>query len=209
MKKLKHILTRIREGRLKQLISEMLWMYIYVRRFWLMIVIYVLLGASGSILGLGTSMVSRDLVDAVTGVSSSGILQVAATYVGVGVGQIFVNAVKMRISFRVRQKVTNEIRADIYEQVLHTDWEALAGYRSGDLLYRVNGDAGSVANSVLTFLPNAVTALVSFGGAFIVMIRHDPAMALLALAGAPISFFTSRYTKENAGFPEGESESVQ
>ena len=89
MKKLKHILTRIREGRLKQLISEMLWMYIYVRRFWLMIVIYVLLGASGSILGLGTSMVSRDLVDAVTGVSSSGILQVAATYVGVGVGQIF------------------------------------------------------------------------------------------------------------------------
>lgn len=194
MKKLKHILTRIREGRLKQLISEMLWMYIYVRRFWLMIVIYVLLGASGSILGLGTSMVSRDLVDAVTGVSSSGILQVAATYVGVGVGQIFVNAVKMRISFRVRQKVTNEIRADIYEQVLHTDWEALAGYRSGDLLYRVNGDAGSVANSVLTFLPNAVTALVSFGGAFIVMIRHDPAMALLALAGAPISFFTSRYT---------------
>ena len=133
MKKLKHILTRIREGRLKQLISEMLWMYIYVRRFWLMIVIYVLLGASGSILGLGTSMVSRDLVDAVTGVSSSGILQVAATYVGVGVGQIFVNAVKMRISFRVRQKVTNEIRADIYEQVLHTDWEALAGYRSMEM----------------------------------------------------------------------------
>ena len=164
MKKLKHILTRIREGRLKQLISEMLWMYIYVRRFWLMIVIYVLLGASGSILGLGTSMVSRDLVDAVT------------------------------ISFRVRQKVTNEIRADIYEQVLHTDWEALAGYRSGDLLYRVNGDAGSVANSVLTFLPNAVTALVSFGGAFIVMIRNDPAMAVIALAGAPVSFFTSRYT---------------
>ena len=135
MKKLKHILTRIREGRLKQLISEMLWMYIYVRRFWLMIVIYVLLGASGSILGLGTSMVSRDLVDAVTGVSSSGILQVAATYVGVGVGQIFVNAVKMRISFRVRQKVTNEIRADIYEQVLHTDWEALAGSMEMQVLW--------------------------------------------------------------------------
>ena len=194
MASVKHIVQRIKEGRLKQLIAEMLWMYIYVRRYWLMITIYVLLGASGSLLGLGTSMVSRDLVDAVTGVNSQRIIQVIALYVGVGVGQIFVNAVKMRISFRIRLKVTNEIRADIYEQVLHTDWASLARYRSGDLLYRVNGDAGSVANSVLTFLPNAVTALVSFGGAFIVMIRNDPAMAVIALAGAPVSFLTSRYT---------------
>ena len=194
MASVKHIVQRIKEGRLKQLIAEMLWMYIYVRRYWLMITIYVLLGASGSLLGLGTSMVSRDLVDAVTGVNSQRIIQVIALYVGVGVGQIFVNAVKMRISFRIRLKVTNEIRADIYEQVLHTDWASLAGYRSGDLLYRVNGDAGSVANSVLTFLPNAVTALVSFGGAFLVMIQNDPAMAVIALAGAPVSFFTSRYT---------------
>ena len=194
MASVKHIVQRIKEGRLKQLIAEMLWMYIYVRRYWLMITIYVLLGASGSLLGLGTSMVSRDLVDAVTGVNSQRIIQVIALYVGVGVGQIFVNAVKMRISFRIRLKVTNEIRADIYEQVLHTDWSSLAKYRSGDLLYRVNGDAGSVANSVLTFLPSAVTALVSFGGAFLVMIQNDPAMAVIALAGAPVSFFTSRYT---------------
>lgn len=194
MASVKHYIQRIKEGRLKQLIAEMLWMYIYVRRYWLMITVYVLLGASGSLLGLGTSMVSRDLVDAVTGVGSQRLIQVISLYVGVGVGQIFVNAVKMRISFRIRLKVTNEIRADIYEQVLHTDWSSLAKYRSGDLLYRVNGDAGSVANSVLTFLPSAVTALVSFGGAFIVMIQNDPAMAVIALAGAPVSFFTSRYT---------------
>ncbi|HJD14396.1 MAG TPA: ABC transporter ATP-binding protein/permease [Candidatus Ruminococcus avistercoris] len=194
MASVKHYIQRIKEGRLKQLIAEMLWMYIYVRRYWLMITVYVLLGASGSLLGLGTSMVSRDLVDAVTGVSSQRLIQVISLYVGVGVGQIFVNAVKMRISFRIRLKVTNEIRADIYEQVLHTDWSSLAKYRSGDLLYRVNGDAGSVANSVLTFLPSAVTALVSFGGAFLVMIQNDPAMAVIALAGAPVSFFTSRYT---------------
>ena len=134
------------------------------------------------------SLVTRDLVDAVTGMNTKGIGRVVALYVGVGVGQIFVNAVKTRISFQIRLKVTNEIRADIYEQVLHTDWASLAGYRSGDLLFRVNGDAGAVANSVLTFLPNAVTALISFGGAFVIMVSHDPAMAALALAGGPSLF---------------------
>lgn len=194
MSDVKRIIQRIKEGRLKQLIGEVLWMYAYVRRYWLLIGVYVLLGASGSVLGLGTSVVSKDLVDAVTGVNTTGIVQVACLYVGVGVGQIFVNAVKSRLSLKVRLKVTNEIRADIYEQVLRTNWESLAKYRSGDLLYRVNGDAGIVANTILTFLPNVVTTLISFGGAFIIVVQNDPWMALIALLGAPISFLTSRYS---------------
>ena len=194
MSDVKRIIQRIREGRLKQLTGEILWMYAYVRRYWLLIAVYVLLGASGSVLGLGTSVVSKDLVDAVTGVNSRGIVQVAFLYVGVGVGQIFVNAVKSRLSLKVRLKVTNEIRADIYEQVLRTNWESLAKYRSGDLLYRVNGDAGMVANTILTFLPNVVTTLISFGGAFLIVIQNDPWMALIALLGAPVSFLTSRYS---------------
>ena len=194
MSDVKRIIQRIREGRLKQLTGEILWMYAYVRRYWLLIAVYVLLGASGSVLGLGTSVVGKELVDAVTGVNSRGIVQVACLYVGVGVGQIFVNAVKSRLSLKVRLKVTNEIRADIYEQVLRTNWESLAKYRSGDLLYRVNGDAGMVANTILTFLPNVVTTLISFGGAFLIVIKNDPWMALIALLGAPVSFLTSRYS---------------
>ena len=192
MASVRHYIQRIKEGRLKQLTAELLWMYAYVRRYWLLIGIYILLGASGSVLSLGTSVVSKDLVDAVTGVNSLEIVRVAATYVGVGVSQIFINAVKSRLSLRVRLKVTNEIRGDIYEQVLQTSWESLAKYRSGDLLYRVNGDAGMVANTILTFLPNVMTTMISFGGAFIIVVRTDPWMALIALLGAPISFLTSR-----------------
>ena len=193
MEELKRIVQKIREGKLKKLMAELTWMYVYVRRYWLLIVLYILLGASGSLLGLGTSMVSRNLVDAVTGVNSQRVLEVASIYVGVGVSQIFINAVKMRLSLRIRLKVTNEIRADIYEQVLNTDWASLAKYRSGDLLYRVNGDAGMVANNILTFLPNAVSVCISFVGAFSVVMQNDPAMALIALAGAPVSLVMSRY----------------
>ena len=192
MKESRRILQKIREGRLKELLSELLWMYAYVRRYWLLIGVYILLGASGSVISLGASMISRDLVDAVTGVNSRGIFQTAALYVGAGISQIFINAVKSRLSLKVRLKVTNEIRGDIYEQVLRTNWESLAKYRSGDLLYRVSADAGTVADTILTFLPNLVTTLISFGGAFLIMMRNDPWMALIALMGAPLSFAASR-----------------
>ena len=194
MNSIKTFIRKIKEGKLKKLFSEFIWMYTYVRRYWLMIIIYVLLGASGSLLGLGTSVVSKDLVDAVTGVNTRDIVSVAVLYVGVGVSQIFINAVKTRISLKIRLKVTNEIREDIYGQILHTDWESLAKFRSGDLLYRINGDAGMIANSILTFLPNAVSMFISFGGAFVIVMQNDPAMAVLALAGAPISLIASRYT---------------
>ena len=194
MNSIKTFIRKIKEGKLKKLFSEFIWMYTYVRRYWLMIIIYVLLGASGSLLGLGTSVVSKDLVDAVTGVNTRDIVSVAVLYVGVGVSQIFINAVKARISLKIRLKVTNEIREDIYGQILHTDWESLAKFRSGDLLYRINGDAGMIANSILTFLPNAVSMFISFGGAFVIVMQNDPAMAVLALAGAPISLLASRYT---------------
>ena len=208
MASVRHYIQRIKEGRLRQIMGEVLWMYAYVRRYWLLIGVYILLGASGSVLGLGTSVVSKDLVDAITGVNSMEIVRVAGTYVGVGVSQIFINAVKSRLSLKVRLKVTNEIRGDIYEQVLRTNWESLAKYRSGDLLYRVNGDAGMVANTILTFLPNVVTTLISFGGAFVIVVQHDPWMALIALMGAPISFLTSRYSAKKMREFQRENQNV-
>lgn len=208
MASVRHYIQRIKEGRLKQIMGEVLWMYAYVRRYCLLIGVYILLGASGSVLGLGTSVVSKDLVDAITGVNSMEIVRVAGTYVGVGVSQIFINAVKSRLSLKVRLKVTNEIRGDIYEQVLRTNWESLAKYRSGDLLYRVNGDAGMVANTILTFLPNVVTTLISFGGAFVIVVQHDPWMALIALMGAPISFLTSRYSAKRMRDFQRENQNV-
>ena len=75
MSEIRRVLQKVREGKLKRLITELLWMYAYVRKYWLLIGVYILLGASGSVLSLGTSVVSRDLVDAVTGVNSAEIIR--------------------------------------------------------------------------------------------------------------------------------------
>ena len=193
MSEIKRILQKIREGKLKKLLAELAWMYLYVRRYWLLVGAFVLLGASGSVLGLGTAVVSKHLIDAVTGQSSGSIGWAAALYGGVGISQILISAVRNRLSLKIRLKVSTEIRADIYEKILRTDWASLEHYKTGDFLYRINGDAGMVTNGVLTFLPAVVNTAINFLGAFLIIVREDRAMAALALVGAPISFFSSRY----------------
>lgn len=194
MKKVKHIIKRIKEGRLKELLEQLAWMAIYVRRYWWLIAIYTFLMTSGSLLSLGSTVVSRDLVDAVTAGNTQIIFSVVFTYVGVGVGQIFINVIRTRISLKIQLKIQNEIREDIFKQIMQTDWEALSEYRTGDLLYRINGDAGMVANSILTFIPTVISVFISFFSAFWIMIQNDYMMAVIALMGAPISLITSRYT---------------
>ena len=194
MKKIKHIWKRIQEGRLKELLDQLAWMGIYVRKYWILIGIYTFLMTSGSLLSLGSTVVSRDLVDAVTGQNALNIAYVLALYIGTGVGQIFINVIRSRISLKISLKIQTEIREDVFKQIMETDWESLSDYRTGDLLYRINGDAGMVANSILTFIPTVISVFISFGSAFWIMVQNDPIMAVIALMGAPITLVTSRYS---------------
>ena len=172
------------------------WIYSYVKKYWLQILIYTLLGLFGTVFGLAGSVVSKNLIDAVTGFNTESIGWAFALYIGLGVSRVFINIITGKISLLIQAKVQNEIQADVFDQVMYTDWESMSEYSTGDLLVRLSGDTGSISSNVLNFIPNAVTTAANFIGAFSIVCYHDPIMALIALAGAPVSFLTSRYRLE-------------
>ena len=59
-------IKRIREGRLKEMIEQTIWIYAYVRKYWLAIIIYTGIGLIGTGTSLFTSVLSKDLVDIIT-----------------------------------------------------------------------------------------------------------------------------------------------
>ena len=188
-----HLLKKFFEKDWARILSAWIWILQYVRKYWLQIALYTLLGLFGTIFGLAGTVVSRNLIDAVTGFNSDSIGWAFGMYVGMGVGRVFINIITGKISLLIQTKVQNEIKADVFDQVMCTEWEAMSDYSTGDLLVRTSGDSGSIANSVLTFIPSAVTALTNFAGAFAIVCYNDPLMALIALAGAPVTVLTSRY----------------
>ena len=166
----------------------------YICKYWVLIGAHTLIGASGSLMALGTALLSRNLVDSVSGDNVVKILASAVGYAGVGLFQLAISAVRSRLSLHITMKVGNKIRSDIFAQILRTEWEDLSRFPSGDLMYCINGDTSVVVNNILTYLPNVVSIFVSFGGALWVMLQNDPWMALVALAGAPISFLSTRFS---------------
>ena len=157
--------------------TSWIWIYTYVRKYWFQIGVYTALGLFGTVFGLASSVVSKNLIDAVTGFNTKSIGWAFALYAGLGVSQIFINIITGKISLLVQAKVANEIQADVFDQVMCTQWESMSDYTTGDLLVRAIGDTGSISNSVLSFVPSIITTLVNFVGAFCIVFYHDPIMA--------------------------------
>ena len=154
--KLLFIIGRIKAGRLQEMWIQTKWIYQYVRRYWLVMIFYTLLGMFSTVISLLSSLVSRNLVDIITGHQTGMLVQNFCIMIGMGVGNTFLSQVSSYASNYLSMKVDAEIKSDIFSKILVTDWESLTNYHTGDLLTRWGSDASSISNGVLSFVPNMV-----------------------------------------------------
>lgn len=65
--KLQLIMKHLRQGSLQKMWKQTIWIYQYGRRYWKSMILYTLLGVMGSCVSLASSLISKDLVDIITG----------------------------------------------------------------------------------------------------------------------------------------------
>lgn len=189
---LKKLIERIKSGMLQEMYIEAKWMYKYVDKYKWGVVFYIFLGILGTLMSLASGVASKNLIDAVTGYDSSGIGMAAGVIIGMSLGNVIVNAIISRISTKINVKVGNEIRADIYDRIINTDWESMSSFHSGDLLNRLTDDSATVSSSVLGWLPSLITQVVQFVCILGVVLYYDATMAVIALMSAPITVIVSK-----------------
>ena len=192
MTRLKRIWQKIKEGKLRQVLSELAWIYGYGKRYRSAVTWYIFLGVLGTGMSLMASVLSKNIVDVVTGFHTGALAPAAVFYVSMQLARIGINAWTGRISAKIEVKLDQEIRAEVYDKIMEADWQAMSQYHSGDLLNRMDNDVASVSSSVLGWLPDLVTRLVQFLGALGIILYYDPTLAGLALLSAPVTLVVSR-----------------
>ncbi len=190
--KIRFLIGRIKAGRLGEMRRQTIWIYQYARHYWLTMIFYTLLGMVGTVVALLTSLVSKDLVDIITGHQTGEIVKTFSIMIGLNVGTTFLNQISEYASTYLSLKVDSEIKADIFSKILVTDWESLTTYHTGDLLTRWGSDASAISNGILNFLPNAIIYIFRFISAFAMVIYYDPSFAIFAFLGMPVSLLLSK-----------------
>ena len=177
---------------LRNMLREWRWILGYVNRYRFTVLLYIVLGITGTVMSLGTAVASKFLIDAVVSKYDNKLFEYAAVTVGLALFQFVFSAAASWISAVIGTKVNNEIREEIYSNILKSKWEDIHSFHSGDLLNRIEGDAAAVSNGVISFIPGAVTKLLQFFGSLIIVLYYDKVMALISLLSAPFLFLASR-----------------
>ncbi|MBR6825813.1 MAG: ABC transporter ATP-binding protein, partial [Oscillospiraceae bacterium] len=185
-------------GTLREVLRETRWIYGHMRSYRRAIFVYVLLGLLGTGMSMLAALASKELFNSIVkigtldGYGGWRILTYGALVVFLAVANIVQGALVSRYTARINLKVSNALRAEVFELFLNTDWESLHQYHSGDLLSRINTDVTTVANSVLGWVPTLVVQAVRFIASLGVILFYDPTMAIISLLTAPISLLAAR-----------------
>lgn len=179
--------------KLKEIVREYTWLSRYSLRYRTEVLWYVFTGILATVVSLAGSVLSKYIIDSVTGLNSSGIFTALIFFILMQLSQIGIHAISSRISTRISIRVNQQITAQVYDKLLDTDWESLSDYHSGDLLSRVVGDVSTVSSSVLGWFPDLCTRTLQFLGTLGVILYYDATLALLALISAPVTLLMSRY----------------
>lgn len=179
---------------LRSLGKEWKWLLSYASKYRLQIVLYIIMGLISTGMGLGSSVASKYLIDAVISHNNDTIFKSAAFAVGLGVTQFVIGAVVSRIAGVVGTKISMEIRTGVYEHITYSKWECIRKYHSGELLNRIEGDVSAVSNSIVSYIPSVFTKLAQFIGCLAVVLYYDPTMAIFAFMSTPFFVLSSRIT---------------
>ena len=184
---------RYREGTFGEIIDDWKWIFSYSKRYRGAIVFYTFLGIISSTLTLIAGVVSKYIIDIVTGYKTEMLPVLIALMVFSAMLSLIFNNVLNRINIKLKLRIHHEIQADIFDKIMDSEWSSISRYRSGDILNRFTNDTRTVSGNAISWIPNIVITVYSLFATFAVIWNYSRVMAFLSIASAPLMLMMSRF----------------
>lgn len=184
--------NKVKDGTLKAVWKDWLWIWSFSRRRWGSVLLYTLCGMGSVGLGLVASVVSKYMIDAIWDRQLQPLLLYCGLLIISAGASLAFQSFTSRFSAKLSIGMHNDVQAKVFDDILATDWMALSKYPTGDLLSRFSTDVGTVANCAISWLPNVLIQVFTMLATLGVILYYDPIMALICCASTPVLFLMSR-----------------
>lgn len=190
---LQAILDKRRDGSIGEFLEDWKWIFGFSKNYRGIIVLYTILGLVSSSLAIVSAYVARILINIIVDKQYENLWILVATMLLSTVFSLVFGSVMSRVSTRISVHVNNDIQAKIFDQVMDAAWADLNRYPSGDLVNRFSNDVGTISSNAVNWIPNLIINIYTFVLSFVVMVRLDAVMALIAFFSAPVLLLLSRF----------------
>lgn len=183
---------KAKDGTLKAVWRDWLWIWSFSRRHWGSVVLYTLFGILASGLGLAAGVLSKYMIDAIVTLDMDRLLPCCALMVVSAALGVAFQSMTSRFAAKLSISMHNDVQATVFDSILQSDWMELSRYASGDLVNRFSADVNTVASCAVSWLPNVIIQLFTVLSTLGVILYYDPIMALIGCASTPLMFLISR-----------------
>lgn len=189
---IKILFDKFGDGTYIDFLEDWKWIFSYSAKYKWIIVFYTVMGLTSSTLGLVSSVISKYLIDIITGYQYSKLWILIIAMVGSTAFSLVTSSIVGRVSLKISIYVNNDIQTDIFNRIIDADWQQVSTYQNGDLLNRFNSDVSTISGNAISWVPNVIVNLYSFLATFFVILHYDITMALFAFISAPVLLLVSR-----------------
>ncbi len=187
------LISRWHDGTFSEILDDWKWIFGYSKRYKGAILFYTILGLVSTTLGLVSAVISKNMINIITGREIEKLPLLIAMMVGSVVFNLTIGNVINRISTRLSIYVNQDIQADIFDKIIDAEWMEINKYTNGDVLNRFNSDVSTISGNAISFFPSVLNIIYSFIATFVLIWHYDKMMALLAFGSAPLMLVLSKF----------------
>lgn len=141
------------------------------------------------VLGTQMSIVSKDIIDRAT--AGQPIVTTIILFVVIMFGSTFLSIIVSLVSIVIGEKFAFGIRRNVYEKILHTKWDAITKYHTGDLNTRLTSDTDAIANGIAGTIPSILILIFELIYNFLILFHYSRFLAVASLLITPIALLAS------------------
>lgn len=151
------------------------------------------LGALSVLFSLAFIGVSKYVIDIATETVTGSLPGAALLLVALLVLQLLCNIVDSWVGIRMQIELGNTLRHRLFTRLLHSRWNELERFHTGDIVNRVEQDVSSVVGLLTGSFPSLVVTGVQLLAAFLFFCYLDPFLPWIVVAVFPLFLLGSRY----------------
>ncbi len=137
------------------------------------------------------ALLLRTVIDAAVAGDRTAFFSGIVRFVVLAAIQITLQAVNRWLRAKTNAVLDKRIKSRLYHALLTRDYASVAAVHSGEWMNRLTGDAGTVAGTVVSLIPNVVGMLVRLVGSLLVIAMLEPRFLYVILPAAALVVLVS------------------
>lgn len=155
-------------------------------------VLNALIGVADVVLSLAQVWAVKHAIDVASGADTGSIYWAVGIMAALILGNFAINISGVWVRNILGIRAQNRMQQQMLNRIMQSEWHSKAHHHSGDILNRLEIDVSNVVTFLTETIPNTLSVLMMFIGAFFCLFAMDKTLAVILVAIIPLFIAVSK-----------------